>query len=63
MSRNGIDRDKANLALRLLMYFRVGLYNALWSMSQSTTIDQYGRGDDPQIQSNPNDAHDRDGTE
>ena len=48
MSRKVMDRGKANLALRLLLYFRIGLYNALWSMSQSTIMDQYGKEDSPQ---------------
>ena len=63
MSRKGMNRGKANLAFRLLMYFRIGLYNALWPMSQSTIMDHYGRGDDPQIHSDLHDAHDKDETE
>ncbi|MFC1712515.1 hypothetical protein ACFL6S_02540 [Candidatus Poribacteria bacterium] len=59
MSRKGMNRDKANLVLRLLMYFRIGLYNALWSMSQNTIMDQYGRGDDPLIHSDLHYAHDK----
>lgn len=59
MSRKGMDRGKVNPVLRLLMYFQIGLYNALWSMSQSTVTNHYGRGDDSQIHSNLHDAHDK----
>ena len=59
MIRKGMDRGKANLALRLLMYFRTGLYSVLWSMSQSAIMNHYEKGDDSQVHSNQHDANDR----
>ena len=60
MSSKVMDSGKANLVLRLLMYFRIGLYNTSLSMSQSSVIDHYGRGDDSEIHSDLNDVYDRD---
>ena len=60
MSRKAMDSGKASLILRFLMYFRIGLYNTLLSMSQSSVIDHYGRGDDSEIHLDLNDVYDRD---
>ena len=61
MSRKYMNKDKTHLALRCLMYLRIGLYNALWSVSQSSVI--YGSGNIPQVSPDASDPHDTDGTE